>query len=355
MSWRREKMKQRKKRYWIGGIVLLLIVVIIPFGLSVFIYEQNFGGRYTTPDELKYEVKEFEGLVQTPAFFESNKQQLLAGYIYTQEETSFPNGVIILAHGLGGGHNSYLPEIQFMTQNGYTVFAYDGTGTDESEGSSMKGMPQAIIDLDYAINYVKNDEQFDCLPIMLYGHSMGGYAVMAVLNEHEDITAVVERSGFDESIDMIVEAGGQMMGKGIKLLTPYVRFYEYLKFGHYATLSGVEGLGTTKAKVMLMHSEDDEVVSYQQNFAQYKHLFGANTNFTFVSYEGRGHDVVTNVELKQSIEKEIKAIYGSLESVPKEQLMAYNGVLYDIDQRLDSVVMRQIIEFYNQSVVKEYE
>ena len=53
-------MKQRKKRYWIGGIVLLLIVVIIPFGLSVFIYEQNFGGRYTTPDELKYEVKEFE-------------------------------------------------------------------------------------------------------------------------------------------------------------------------------------------------------------------------------------------------------------------------------------------------------
>ena len=30
-----------------------------------------------------------------------------------------------------------------------------------------------VIDLDYAINYVKDDEQFDGLPIMLYGHSQG--------------------------------------------------------------------------------------------------------------------------------------------------------------------------------------
>lgn len=323
--------------------------------ISVIIYEKQFGSRNETPQHLKYEVSDFENLEQTPAYFKSNHNQLLAGYVYTNPEVVHPNGVIIVAHGLGAGHNTYLPEIYYMTQNGYTVFAYDGTGNDESEGKSIVGLPQAVIDLDYAINYVKDDEQFDGLPIMLYGHSMGGYAVIAVLNHHSDITAVVERSGFYESTDIIDELGGRLFGSVFHLLKPYFRLYEHLKFGEYASLNGLEVLANTNVNVMFMHSKDDEVISYDQSFSKYEALFGTRGNFKFISYQNRGHDVVVDERLNQTLRTQIEEEYGSYHAMPKETRQMYDDVLYDVEKRLDLSVMQQIIDFYNQWIVKEYE
>ena len=74
--------------------------------ISVIIYEKQFGSRNETPQHLKYEVSDFENLEQTPAYFKSNHDQLLAGYVYTNPEVVHPNGVIIVAHGLGAGHNT---------------------------------------------------------------------------------------------------------------------------------------------------------------------------------------------------------------------------------------------------------
>ena len=35
--------------------------------------------------------------------------------------------------------------------------------------------------------------------------------------------------------------------------------------------------------------------------------------------------------------------------------MMYDEVLYDRDQRLDVSVMQDVIDFYNQSIIREYE
>ncbi len=338
----------------VGLLSVIFIFFVVPMTISVIVYEKQFGSRNETPQHLKYEVSEFENLEQTPAQFKSNKGQLLAGDVYTNTEMLHPNGVIIVAHGLGAGHNTYLPEIAYMTENGYTVFAYDGTGNDESAGKSIKGLPQAVIDLDYAINYVKNDEQFDGLPIMLYGHSLGGYAAIAVLNHHPDITAVVERSGFYESTDLIDELGSQVVGPFFHLLKPYISLYEHIKFGEYASLNGLEVLANTNANVMFMHSKDDEVISYDQHFAKYESLFGTRGNFKFISYNHRGHDVVVDETLSQTIRAQIKE-YGTYQELPEDIRMMYDDALYDLEHRLDISVMQQIIDFYNQWVVKEYE
>lgn len=348
-------MKQRKKHLVIGLLTGIIIFFVIPMTISVIIYEKQFGSRNETAQHLKYEASDFDNLEQTPAYFKSNHGQLLAGYVYTNPEVVHPNGVIIVAHGLGAGHNTYLPEIYYLTQQGYTVFAYDGTGNDESEGESIVGLPQAVIDLDYAINYVKDDEQFDGLPIMLYGHSLGGYAVIAVLNQHTDITAVVERSGFYESIDIIDQQGSQIYGSFFHLLKPYFRLYERIKFGEYASLNGLEVLENTNTNVMFMHSKDDEVISYNQYFSKYEDLFGSKVNFKFISYQNRGHDVVVNEALTQTLREQIENDYGSYDSMPEEARQMYSDVLYDLEYRLDLSVMEQIIDFYNQWVVKEYE
>lgn len=348
-------MKLRKRRLLISLLIGMIIFLVLPMVISSFIYEQQFGSRQETPEYLKYEVEEFEQLKQTPAFFPSNHGQILSGSIYMNSEVIQPKGVIVMSHGLGAGHNTYLPEIDYMAKEGYIVFAYDGTGTDASEGESIVGLPQAIIDLDYAIHYIKNDEQFDGLPLMLYGHSAGGYAAISVLAQHQDITAVVERSGFYDSTDIIKTFGAQLMGPAAHLLTPYIKIYEWLKFGEYAKLNGLDALNQTKTHVLFMHSKDDDVVSYSQNFAKFADLFGSRTQFKFISYQNRGHDVVINSTLLKTVREQFEEDYPSLVEMPQEIRRMYNEVLYDLDYRLDFSVMKEIVGFFDQWIIKEYE
>ncbi len=102
-------------------------------------------------------VEDFSGLQCRECAFPSDHGQMLAGYLYSSGGD--PRGVVILAHGFGGGgHNSYMDVADYFTRHGYYVFAYDATGTDRSEGDGVGGVPQGVIDLDHAISYVEADE-----------------------------------------------------------------------------------------------------------------------------------------------------------------------------------------------------
>ncbi|GFI19069.1 hypothetical protein IMSAGC009_04249 [Lachnospiraceae bacterium] len=88
----------------------------------------------------------------------------------------------VMAHVFGGGgHNSYMDCVNYFACHGYYVFSYDATGNDESEGEGVGGLPQGVIDLDYAITFVEESGKFPSLPIVLFGHSWGGYSVSSVL------------------------------------------------------------------------------------------------------------------------------------------------------------------------------
>ena len=140
------------------------------------------------------------------------------GYQYSKDNIE-PKGVIVLAHGLGGGgHNSYLHLADYFSTHGYLVFAYDATGNDESEGDSVRGIPQALIDLDYSLRFVKNTPDLVHLPIMLFGHSWGAYSAGSVLNYHPDVQDVVMTAGFNRPTDVIAEAGQEIVGPAIRFL-----------------------------------------------------------------------------------------------------------------------------------------
>ena len=168
-------------------VVLMVLLLIIPFSLSAMIYEDNFGDRYETYAPMARSIDEFDGLNVKRHTFTSDQGQKLVGYKY-YKTLEYMKGVVVISHGLGGGgHNSYMDVADFFTSNGYVVFAYDATGNDESRVVSIfKGIPQGLIDLDYAIQFVKQTSDFDGLPIMLFGHSWGGYSVGSVLNLHPD-------------------------------------------------------------------------------------------------------------------------------------------------------------------------
>lgn len=273
----------------IVAVVLLLPIVIIPLA-TVIVYESVFSSRYETSPGLAYSVDEFEGLNMERSDFSSTDGVTLAGYKYSKEWDK--KGVVVLSHGLGGGgHNMYMPFIDVFTSNGYAVFAYDAHGNDNSGGSSAEGLPQGVIDLDCAINHVLTLEEYEGLPIVLFGHSWGGYSCGNVLNFHPEIKAAVIIAGCNESEELLYYQGKQVMGSLAELMIPSVYLYEEIKFGSkFTDITAVEGMKNSKAGVLIVHSENDSTVPPEYGYYTFYKEFGDSERFEFVLYEDKGHD-----------------------------------------------------------------
>lgn len=305
--------RKTKRRIWRNVFILLFLVfLIIPMMITIYLYNQAFGGRVDTMEDGFARLQSsFPGFQRTAASFPSDQGQELQGYFYYYDQASV-KGLIVMAHGMGGGHASYLTEAQYLCANGYLVFAYDNTGTNESEGDSLIGLSQSGIDLHHALTFLEQIPALRQYPLMLYGHSWGGFAVATVSNYPHSVTAIVSVAGFEENSNVLKQQGRAMVGDFISLFMPYVNLYERLLFGSAASHTGISGLSNTDARVMIIHSEDDSIVDYQENFMHYRAAFDGDPRFTFLSLTSQGHGAVlkkssaaADAELPKEIDEEI--------------------------------------------------
>lgn len=277
-----------KKNRFIGVISdLLILAFVLPMGASVVLYEASFFRRETTPEALQQKLPETIHMVASP--FASNFGQQLCGRLYYYGD-EVPDTVVLISHGNGVGQKGYTSIIDFFAVNNYAVFAYDATGYDESQGFTTRGLPQGIIDLDYAIRHVQQDPLTAGKSIVLFGHSWGAYSTCAVLNIHPDVEAVIALAGFDHSLQMIEARGRQLVGDVITVLLPYFCLYERVKFGEYATYTALDGFANCSARIMIVHSTDDATVPIQDGLALYQSRYNDNPRFLFVQYSDKGHE-----------------------------------------------------------------
>lgn len=356
------KCKTRKpsKTVWIVLSAVLVLTVgaallaLKPLMMSV--YHENFGVRFTTYDPLSWKIEDFDGLLRDRYTFESDQGQLLTGYKYYRDGETI-KGLVVIAHGFGGGgHRSYMNVADYFASNGYAVFAYDATGNDESEGEAVGGLPQGVIDLDYALRFVKSEPEFADLPIVLWGHSWGGYSVGSVLKLHPDVRAAVIVSGFNESLDMLETEGRNIVGEAIQFALPCFEEYERETFGEYASMSILESLDLTDASVMFVHSADDDMIPIEISFDRYYEKYAENDRFTFVRFEERGHNYIfcdeSRKEYVEAYNIAAEAYRESVGEMTQEMRAAYYEQHLDKSRayKLDSELMAQMLELYNTSI-----
>lgn len=310
-----ENTKQKKLSK--GKIVLISIIcalVLLPILLTpvttVIVYEAIFAGRSDTPSYLQLSHRDYEGLSCTRSDFFATDGTALAGFKYSRENTE-PKGVIVISHGLGdGGHNKFIPYISELTKNGFLVFAYDAHGSDQSQGSSKEGLPQGILDLDSALNHVKEISEYKGLPVAILGHSWGAYSGGAVLASHPEVCGAVLVAGFNESEDMLLYQSSRYIGPLANALLFSVELYEEIKFGkEVCSLSCVESIGASSAKVLIVHSQDDSTVPTKYGYDKYKSLLGENPNVSFLYFEKRGHTNLFFSESALSYRNQIEGAY----------------------------------------------
>lgn len=360
-------MRKLKKRTKLFIVIIPLVLIVSAFWIfSIFIYNQNANQRFESYPPFMLKVSDFEGLNSKQYEFPSDKGQILMGSLYSAGDDQ--KGIIVLSHGFGdGGHNFYLEYINYFAQNGYYVFAYDATGTDDSEGDGVGGFPQGAIDLDYAISFIEKSGNFPDLPIGLFGHSWGGYNVSSVLTYHPEVEAVVACCGANKSSDYFEAVGKQEAGSFIYTMMPFVKIHEWMKFGKYATNTAMDGFESSDAAILLAHSEDDEMIPIQYGYDLFHEKYKDNERFTFLHFEDRGHDHFfddPNNTYKDDLDEAINEWTDSLDydyekeenqqrfEKEKAEFIEKNLDRERWSTRIDTDLFEQLIEFYDANLSK---
>lgn len=338
-------------------LALLIIVFAVVFPIvSVSIYDGIFQVRIQTPPHVVFTADDYEGLTMEKVSFQTKQGHTLAGYKYIMENENSPKGVVVLAHGFGGGgHCGYMPVIAYLADHGYAVFSYDATANDASEGEYVGGFPQGVIDLDYAIRYVKNDSDYANMPIFLVGHSWGAYSVGNVLSFHTDISGAVLFAGFNESKLLIRQTGYDYVGGLVDLMVPYVEGYEWIKYGNYALTSANKGFHDAEnAKIMIVHSTDDGTVFQSNGYDLFLKEHGDNDRVSFVLYETRGHNDLfyseDTISYRDNIDDGFNS-YAEEKGLDRndESRAAYRDECYDYSEyyKLDEELFSKIIAMFD--------
>lgn len=282
-------------------IAIPVLVLAFLFLLAFAVEKVAFGNRCEGNAYLQYfTAADFPNLVAEPIEFSGNCGQVLRGNLYAQAGRQDFKALLVFAHGMGGGHLSYTTELDFFAKRGYLVLAYDNTGTMASEGKSLVGMPQAVSDLRSALAFAKQDARTKDLPVVLAGHSWGGYTVCRVLYFHPNVKGAVAFSAPDDVPTLLCAQAKAMTGKNLGFLEPFLRLYERIRFGKAAAMRTSEIAAQTDAPLLLLHGGRDTTVR-PEDAAATQDILKNRKNVQSVLYPEKQHNVYATVEAEQYI------------------------------------------------------
>ena len=343
---------KRKKIFRITAVTLVILILsyfVVGYIITSKEMAKNFG-RGDYPDKSKsatwfYEHYENEYPREEVSF--KSGENTLKGFIYGMDNDK---GLIVFAHGIGGGHESYISMLTQLVDCGWRIFTYDCTGSGYSEGESSVGLAQSVIDLDNALTYAEGDERLNSLDTFVLGHSWGGYASAAILNFDHDIKAVVSMSGYNTPFEELTERCDSMFGGWGKLIYPLIWIYNKAEFGSNSSYSAVDGINKSGIPVLIVHGNKDEIIAFDGAgiIAHKDEITNPQAEYKIFDEEGRnGHNSYFYTpeyrDYKESFilprRDELYKKYG--DNVPDEEVMKFND---EIDKELFNSTNEDLIK-----------
>ena len=265
--------------------VLVFLLMLAPLPVVARIHNRTFGQRAESPAYrafLRYD--DVESYARRVVNFPSGAN-MLTGYVYGEYNDK---GLMVIAHSFGDGAEGYFNVIRYFVDMGWRVFAYDKTGSHNSEGRSTMGLLQSVLDLDAALIFIAAQDWG--LPIVLFGHSWGGFAVTAILNFDHNIHAVVSLAGYNRPIQVLHDTARTMFGRAGSLAYPYLWVHQRILFGRDARLSAVSGVNNSDIPVMIIHGTEDALILYNSAGIIAHRYEIINPNAVFVSRDLAHHN-----------------------------------------------------------------
>ncbi len=324
-------------------LVVILVIVLLVFGLGFAVHRMTFGKRCMGDKRLKYFTHEdFPGLGAAPIEFKSDKGQTLKGALYLKAGVKQPLALVIFSHGFGGGHRSYMTEINTLAQNGFAVLAYDNTGTFTSQGKSLGGFYQGAKDLAAAIEFVNGSPKLNGLKKILMGHSWGGYSVCQNLVNPDGISGAVAFSPPESGYKVVCAA----LGFKADFLEPLFKAVFALTEGKISLRKCSDVLSKTTVPTLILHGDCDTTVPPSASPVMVPAV-QANSCVTAVMYEGRGHNVYQTAESEEYLENVFAGIQAlkKIKNPSREEIDFCYDIDYELITREDPVIMQNVVNF----------
>lgn len=321
-------------------LVLLLLVFIL---IGVWSYRIAFQARFEGGgDYYPYFSQLHPSWQRRAVSFPSQQGDTLRGHLFFYDGPQ--KALIVLCHGYGMSLNDYLPECEYFCRNGYTVLAFDGSGTGISDGV-LRGLPQHILDLAACLDYVSSNPDLNTLPLLLYGHSWGGYSVDCVhLLGHYPVQGIISASAFQISTAGLKPHMQRHWGIIAPLPMLGVTIYQRWKFGPLVGATAVEGLARTEAPVLILQSRDDGIIRYQDNYEVLYAAFREDPKKTFLPLEHHNHNITTPPEVDQEKRKLLKYLRSGTAS--QAQLAEMDALKAQVDEGL----LARFVSFYDNCI-----
>lgn len=331
--------KKKRIPLWIKILLpLLLLVLVLPLAAAASLYESYFDHRWEeTQEEVPLSLKDFPSLSATKVIFPSGSNTL-TGYLYYKDNDPNIKGMVIVCHELWSTHTSLLTQINDFVENNFLVFAYDSTGTGQSQGSSPTGLVQSQLDLDAALTYLENQPSFQMTPKLLYGYGCGAYAATNVLPDHPNIQAVAAMAPFHQSGALLADAGRSKYGSWFSILSPYMQLYERIKFGSAAKKTTLDGISETGIPVLICHSQEDTVIPFSVSPCAFQEQMD-DSQVRFLLVSGKGHTPFLSDKAIQ-----YRASYAALSQQEKKESVPDKTLFYELDDQIQSQVLTLFCE-----------
>ena len=290
-------------------------------------------------------------LPRTELYFKAGKSKL-KGYYY---ETQAPKGLVTVSHGFRSGADDYIPMIEYFVSSGYNVFAYDCTGVYDSEGDGMVGWCQALVDLDGTIAYLQKNKPYNELPLVVVGHSWGGYAASSVLALKQNINACAVISPMNSGSTILLEKGEQYAGKLALIPKPVFNTYQRILFGKYVEYDGVKGINATDIPVLVAHGIDDTTITFdaQAIIAHKNKITNPNVEYYIGKGINGGHVSIWHSEKSELYQKEVESELKLLakqkgDKLTKEEKQAYyQTVDHDLYSEVNGELFSRIVAMFD--------
>ena len=335
----------------------LLVLVVLCCGLNcmaslvyLLLFRRKNRPNYAfQPGE--YCVKKMQNCPCRQEFYYIAGNSTLKGYYYP----STTQKLVVIVHGFRSGADDFLPLTRALVNKGFCVFAFDATGTYDSKGRSLVGMCQSLVDLDNTLKFIQTTP-LSKHQLYLVGHSLGGYAVLSVLQLHNNVKGCVALAPVCDATKIFVQKACQYIGAIATIYQPTFDVIQRITFGKYVHCNSIKGINSTNIPVLIVQGAMDKVVppntisvtAYMSQitnpnvcFCQVEGVFGEHSN-VWHSREA--------VEYKNTVEKYVKNIKNrTMRKSPK--LSSYYQKVDDaLYSQVDNNLVEKIVETFSKAI-----
>lgn len=253
-------MIKKRKKAIIWFVVIFLAINIGVFSVIPFRVMKPMVERHVDFKKV-WEASEFG--VEANHFFVQTDDGL---NISTYEVAVDTPKVVVIC--LAGIHNpsatAYFGHAKLFKEQHISTFLFDMRAHGESDGDKICLGYKEYLDTKAVVAYIKQQSQYDGVPIVVMGVSMGGATAINSIGKIAEIDGLISLSAYSSWEDVFCENMKKSTPLIIaKIETPFVYLMTFLKYGSNSFIkpkTEIKKIGNRP--VLLMHSKQDSQVSF---------------------------------------------------------------------------------------------